>query len=161
MCVMHKPILEHVTFYPYCLISLHHLHVHVFQVSSLQYLEKLEILLVIIVNLRKISTTTHRNKFVIPIQIPIHKFCNLEVSEMIYKDHHIQITNNLLLPMLCWSLVYDMHFYNLEILQMTYHDHHSAVTHDILFSSLAVPLSLLPSGESGITTKHIKTTIES
>ena len=31
-------------------------------------------------------------------------------SEMIYKDHHIQINYNLFLPTLLWSLVYDMQF---------------------------------------------------
>ena len=106
MCIMHKKILEHVTLYPYNLISLHHLHIHIFLCSFLQYLEKLEILLKIIVNLRKIYTTTHKNKFFIPIQIPIHTFCNPAVSEMIYKDNHIQITYNLILPTLFWSLVY-------------------------------------------------------
>ena len=66
MCIIHRKILEHVTLYPYCLISLPR-HLYVFQGSSLQYLKKLEMLLSIIVNLRKMSTTTHKNKFLIPI----------------------------------------------------------------------------------------------
>ena len=74
------------------------------------------------------STTTHKYKLLIPIQIPIHNFCNLPVSKMIYKDHHIQITYNLLLPTLFWSLLNDMHFYTLEILQITYYNHHLHMT---------------------------------
>ena len=56
------------------------------------------------------TTTAHKKKFIIHIEIAIHNFYNLAASEMIYKDHHIQITYNLFLPTLMWSLVYDMQF---------------------------------------------------
>ena len=56
------------------------------------------------------TTTVHKKKFMIPIEIAIHTFYNLAASEMIYKDHHIQITYNLFLPTLLRSLVYDMQF---------------------------------------------------
>ena len=66
----------------------------------------------------------------IPIQIPIHNFCNLAVSEMIYKDHHIQMTYNLF-HLHCFDLWYIMcNFCNLEVLQMTYQDHHVKITYD-------------------------------
>ena len=92
--------------------NFHHLHAHTSQGSSLKYLEKLKILLIIIVHLRNPSTTAHKNKFMIPIQIPIHNFCNLAVSEMIYKDHHIQITYNLFYQQCCDLLYMICNFCN-------------------------------------------------
>ena len=56
------------------------------------------------------TTTAHKKKFMIHIEIAIHTSYNLAASEMIYKDHHIQITYNLFLPTLLQSLVYDIQF---------------------------------------------------
>ena len=46
----------------------------------------------------------------IHIEIAIHTFYNLAASEMIYKDHHIQITYNLFLPTLLQSPAHVMQF---------------------------------------------------
>ena len=88
------------------------------------------ILLIIIVNLRNISTTAHKNKFMIPIQIPIHNLCNVAVSEMIYKDHQIQITCKPFYQHCCDLFYMICNFCNWELLHMTYQDHHVQMTYN-------------------------------